>query len=94
MEKLNEKSVGDWLEEQEGWKKDGDMITKEFEFDSFRDAIVFVNRVATIADDVNHHPDIDIRYSTITVAMTTHDAGGLTKRDLALAEKVDHATSR
>ena len=94
MEKLNDASINDWLSEQDGWERDGDMITKEFNFDSFRDGIVFVNRVATVADEMNHHPDIDIRYTTITIAMTTHDAGGLTEKDLELAQQVDHATSR
>jgi len=94
MEKLNDASINDWLGEHDGWERDGDMITKVFTFDSFRDGIVFVNRVATVADEMNHHPDIDIRYTTITIAMTTHDAGGLTEKDLELAGQVDHATSR
>jgi 4a-hydroxytetrahydrobiopterin dehydratase len=92
-EKLNDESIQGWLDGRSGWTRDGDLIRKEFSFDSFRDSIVFVNRVATLADTANHHPDIDIRYDTVTIGLSTHDAGGLTEKDLELAEQVDFATS-
>jgi 4a-hydroxytetrahydrobiopterin dehydratase len=60
----------------------------------FRDAIVFVNRLASLADTADHHPDIDIRYSKVHVGLSTHDAGGLSEKDTAMAEKIDLATSR
>ncbi len=66
---------------------------KQFSFPSFRDSIVFVNRVATLADDADHHPDIDVRYDRVTLILSTHSAGGITEKDLALAEAVDFATS-
>jgi len=62
-------------------------------FPSFRDAIIFVNRVASLADDLDHHPDIDIRYKTVSLALTTHSTNGLTEKDVKLAESVDFATS-
>ena len=71
----------------------GNAITKDFEFPSFRNAIIFVNRVASLADDLDHHPDIDIRYTTVRLTLTTHSADGLTEKDLKLAESVDFATS-
>lgn len=92
-EKLNDESIEAWLEERDGWKRKDDVLTKTFDFPTFRDAIVFVNRLATIADEHEHHPDIDIRYTKIKVALTTHDAGGLTQKDLTVAEQVDFATS-
>ncbi len=55
--------------------------------------IVFVNRVASLADDANHHPDIDIRYNKVRLTLTTHEAEGITDKDLDLAERVDFATS-
>jgi 4a-hydroxytetrahydrobiopterin dehydratase len=58
------------------------------------DSIVFVNRVATIADSVQHHPDIDIRDHKVLLSVTTHDAGGLTETDFDLAQRVDFANSR
>ena len=92
-QKLNEASVRGWLKGREGWKRKGDALTKQFEFSSFRDSIVFVNRLATIADQANHHPDIDVRYDKVRVSLTTHDAGGITESDLQVAEQIDFATS-
>ena len=94
MDKLNEESIAGWLEGHVGWNRAGNEIAKTFSFSSFRDSIVFVNRVATIADDVDHHPDIDIRYNKVMLSVTTHDAGGLTENDFDLAQRVDFATSR
>jgi len=92
-EKVNAESIKGWLTVRKGWKRRANKLTKDFGFDSFRDAIVFVNRIATLADGMNHHPDIDVRYSTVTVTVTTHDAGGITEKDLDLAEQIDFATS-
>lgn len=92
-EKLNDESITGWLEERKGWKRKGERLVKEFEFDTFRNAVVFVNRVATLADEAEHHPDIDIRYDRVQLGLSTHDAGGITEKDLELAERVDFATS-
>jgi 4a-hydroxytetrahydrobiopterin dehydratase len=53
-------------------------------------SIDFVNRVATLAESANHHPDIDIRYSKVTLTLSTHDAGGITSNDVNLARAIDH----
>ena len=90
---LNEESIAGWLDGRKGWKRDGESITKLFRFSSFRDSIVFVNRVATIADTVKHHPDIDIRNDRVFLSVTTQDAGGLTETDFDLAQRVDFANS-
>jgi 4a-hydroxytetrahydrobiopterin dehydratase len=92
-DKLNDESIDGWLNGRKGWSRSENLLTKTFEFSSFRDAIVFVNRVATIADTVNHHPDIDIRYQKVLLSVTTHDAGGLTETDFDLAQRVDFANS-
>ncbi len=92
-DKLNDESIDGWLKGRTGWKRSGNELTKRFDFPSFRDAIIFVNRVATLADELDHHPDIDIRYSTVRLSLTTHSADGLTDKDLKLAERVDLATS-
>jgi 4a-hydroxytetrahydrobiopterin dehydratase len=92
-QKLNNASVRGWLDGRTGWKRKGNAIVKEFHFTSFRDSIVFVNRLAGIADQADHHPDIDIRYDTVRVALTTHDSGGITSRDLLVAEKIDFSTA-
>ena len=91
--RLNSESITGWLRERNGWKREGDALAKEFRFATFREAIVFVNRVAGLADQANHHPDIDIRYNRVKVLLSTHDAGGITEHDLELAQAIDHATS-
>ena len=92
-EKLNSESIRGWLRAREGWKRRSNQLVKEFDFPSFRDSIVFVNRVATLADEVDHHPDIDIRFDKVSITLSTHDAGGITEKDLDLAEQIDFATS-
>jgi len=72
-----------------GWARRGDALTKTFSFDRFADGIRFIDRLARVADDMNHHPDIDVRYTKITVMLSTHDAGGITQADLRLAEKIE-----
>jgi 4a-hydroxytetrahydrobiopterin dehydratase len=94
LEKLSSESIKGWLATHRGWKRQANKLTKDFVFASFRDSIVFVNRVASVADHFNHHPDIDVRYSKVTVSVTTHDAGGITAVDLDVAEQIDFATSR
>ena len=93
--KLDPEAVEAWLADQQGWKlvAEGDAIRKQFSFGSFRDSIVFVNRVATLADEADHHPDVDIRYDKVSLTLSTHSAGGLTDKDLDLARSVDYATS-
>lgn len=74
-----------------GWSRRGDSITKTFAFERFLDGITFVDRVARLAEEANHHPDIDIRYTKVTITLSTHDAGGITKSDLSLAERIESA---
>jgi 4a-hydroxytetrahydrobiopterin dehydratase len=73
------------LENLEGWELEGKAIAREFEFETFLSGIAFVVTVATAAEELNHHPDIDIRYRRVRVAVWTHSAGGLTELDLSLA---------
>lgn len=73
------------------WKRARGMITRTFEFRDFVDAMKFVNAVARLAELAGHHPDIDIRWNKVTLALVTHDAGGLTSRDFDLAKRCDHA---
>ena len=64
---------------------------KTYTFERFADGIAFVDRVAVAADEMDHHPDIDIRYTKMTMSLSTHDAGGITASDLHLAEKIEGA---
>ena len=72
-----------------GWTREGDEIVKTFELPTFPDAIAFVTRVAERAEAANHHPDLDIRYRRVRVALSTHDAGGLTDLDFDLATEIE-----
>ena len=91
--KLNTESVRGWIKGRKGWRRRSNKLMKAFEFSSFRDSIVFVNRVATLADTHSHHPDIDVRVEKVTITLSTHDAGGITEKDIKLAEQIDFATS-
>ncbi len=71
------------------WKKSGPVITRTFIFKDFPAAIRFVSAVAKLAEKAWHHPDIDIRWNKVTLVLTTHDAGGLTRTDFTLAKKFD-----
>ena len=72
-----------------GWHQDGDAITREVQAPSFLAGISLVQRVAEAAEAADHHPDIDIRYTTLTFTLSTHSEGGLTARDLDLARTID-----
>jgi len=76
-----------------GWEliggSDGGEIRKDFQFDTFPVAIAFVNLLADAAEEANHHPDIDIRYNRVLVALSTHSEGGVTDKDLALAGRAE-----
>ncbi|HVB32272.1 MAG TPA: 4a-hydroxytetrahydrobiopterin dehydratase [Gemmatimonadaceae bacterium] len=72
-----------------GWARRGDVLTKTFSFPRFGDGIAFVAKVAVIADAMDHHPDIDIRYTKVCFALSTHSAGGITQLDLDLAARIE-----
>ncbi len=71
------------------WELIGGRIVRVVVFDGFKEAMAFVNGVAELAEDRNHHPDIDIRYNRVTLALVTHDAGGITQLDIDLARAID-----
>ena len=72
-----------------GWTREGDAITRSVQAPSFTDGIALVQRVADAAEEMNHHPDIDIRWTTVTFTLSTHSEGGLTENDLTLARRID-----
>jgi 4a-hydroxytetrahydrobiopterin dehydratase len=91
MATLSDADVGAALQRLPSWERDGDTIVKTFECSSFPDAIAFVVRIGFLAEKANHHPDLDIRWRKVRVALTTHDAGGLTQRDIDLASAIEEA---
>ena len=77
------------LETVPQWALYGEIISRTFEFKDFPSAMKFVNTVAELAEQAQHHPDVDIRWNKVTLALTTHDAKGLTEKDFALAKQCD-----
>ena len=78
-----------FLTDHPDWVLDGEEISRTFVFSDFAEAMGFVNRAALAAEKADHHPDIDIRWNKVTMTLTTHDQGGLTKKDVELAEAFD-----
>lgn len=87
--KLSDIEVQRALGTRLGWTRRGNALTRTFEFPTFSAAIAFVNRVADVAEQMDHHPDVDIRYTKVTCSLSTHSAGGITSKDFALAESID-----
>ncbi|MEP6765162.1 MAG: 4a-hydroxytetrahydrobiopterin dehydratase [Gemmatimonadaceae bacterium] len=72
-----------------GWSRKGDTLVKGYHFATFPKGIDFIRRVADVAESMNHHPDIDVRYTKVNFVLSSHDAGGITERDLALARAIE-----
>lgn len=89
MEKLNSTQIKETLGSVPNWTQKADAISRTFQFKDFPGSIQFVNGLAKIAEEANHHPDIDIRWNKVTLVLSTHDAGGLTEKDFDLAKKID-----
>ncbi len=90
---LSDAEIGKRLKNLKGWKHEGAFITKAFEFGEFMDGIEFVNGVAKVAEKEEHHPDIRVRYTTITLSLQTHSEGGVTQWDVELAEAIEKMLS-
>jgi 4a-hydroxytetrahydrobiopterin dehydratase len=88
-ELLKPEAVQTLLMEVPEWKLEGDVIVRTVNFPSFLEAVDAVNKVAREAEAMDHHPDIDIRWRTVRLALSTHSAGGLTTLDFQLAKKLD-----
>ena len=89
MEPLNEDDVRRELAETPGWELAGHSIVRTVKLKDFTAAMAFVNRVAEVAEEANHHPDITIQWNTVTLTQSTHVAGGLTEHDFRLARRLN-----
>lgn len=88
MAKLSDEQVTEALADLEGWSRDGDKIVREFQFRDFVAALGFITQVGLLAEKANHHPELFNVYNRVTIALTTHDEGGITEKDIALAAAV------
>ncbi len=90
---LTPEALQSFLTEHPHWKHEGGMIRRTYEAPTFLAGIAFVSKVAQAAEAADHHPDIDIRWRKVTLALVTHDAGGLTWRDTKVAAEADRLFS-
>lgn len=88
-EKLSESQVAERLKSRDGWSEINGAIQRTYQFKDFVEAMEFVNRAADLAEQSQHHPDILIRYNKVTLTLSTHDAGGITTKDLDYAGAID-----
>lgn len=88
---LNDEEITRQLADLPGWQRDGDSITASYEAPDFLAGIALVEDVAAQAEDMGHHPDIDIRWRTSSWTLSTHDEGGLTQLDVELAHRIQDA---
>ncbi|HTH38195.1 MAG TPA: 4a-hydroxytetrahydrobiopterin dehydratase [Pyrinomonadaceae bacterium] len=91
--KLSPEEVVEKLKGLSGWTVDGDAIKRRFEFNNFAESLEFVNEVGAIAEEADHHPDITLGWGYAEIVLTTHDRGGVTDMDIALARKIDGPAS-
>jgi len=89
VKRLTKSKIESELKKLDGWKLERDFITKTFEFKTFMAGIKFVNDLAQIAEEEEHHPDIHIRYTIIKLSIQTHSEGGVTEWDLGLARRIE-----
>ena len=89
MARLSDTEIDERLGGLDGWERSGDAIVKEFDNGDFKGSVDFVNRLTPVAEEMNHHPDLEISWKTVTVTITTHSEGGLTEGDFALARRIE-----
>jgi len=86
---LNDSEVQSKLAELDGWSLEGKTIKTVKTFDGFPSAVNFVNQLVEPAESAGHHPDLEISYNKVTISLTTHDAGGLTQKDVDMAKQIN-----
>ena len=89
MARLDERQIEEHLAQAPGWSREGEAIVREQSCGDFAGSVEFVNRLTPIAEEMSHHPDLAISWSTVTVTISTHSEGGLTAADFELAGRID-----
>jgi 4a-hydroxytetrahydrobiopterin dehydratase len=89
MPLLSDEEIESGLRSLSGWSRDGEAIRKKFKRGDFAGSVAFVNAITRVAEEMNHHPDLEISWDTVTVSISTHARGGLTENDFELAAKID-----
>lgn len=89
MALLSDQQIEQHLAERAHWERRGDAIVRTVVLDDFAASIELVDRIAELAEQANHHPDLEISWNRVTISLSTHSQGGLTRSDFALAEQID-----
>jgi 4a-hydroxytetrahydrobiopterin dehydratase len=89
MALLSDDEVQQRLRELKGWERQGDSIVRQVTLDNFQGSVDFVNRITPPAEEMNHHPDLEISWNKVTVKLSSHSEGGLTNADFELARRID-----
>lgn len=89
MPKLSPEQITEKLKTLPGWERKGEAMAKQYTFKTFMDGIRFLNRIAEIAEEMDHHPDVTINYRRITFSLSTHDQGGITEKDIKLGDAIE-----
>jgi 4a-hydroxytetrahydrobiopterin dehydratase len=89
MAKLSPEQITENLKALPGWERKGEAIAKQYTFKEFMDGIRFINRIAEIAEQMDHHPDMTVNYRRVTFTLSTHDQGGVTEKDVKLGEAIE-----
>jgi 4a-hydroxytetrahydrobiopterin dehydratase len=89
MARLSDTEIDERLSGLNGWERSGEAIVKQFDNGDFKGSVDFVNRLTPQAEEMNHHPDLEISWNTVTVTITAHSQGGLTENDFELAGRID-----
>ena len=92
MTLLSESEITQALSGLDGWEEDENQIVKQFKFKNFVESMGFVTKVGILAERMDHHPDILIEYSKVTITLSTHSAGGLTEKDFNLANQIQETS--
>jgi 4a-hydroxytetrahydrobiopterin dehydratase len=93
MARLTDEEIEDRLARLDGWERDGDQIRRQFQLDDFKGSVDFIVRLTADAEEMNHHPDLEVSWNKVTVSVTTHSEGGLTENDFELARRIDAASA-
>ena len=89
MARLSDTEIDERLAGLNGWERSGEAIVKQFDNGDFKGSVDFVDRLTPEAEDMNHHPDLEISWNKVTVTITTHSQGGLTENDFELAQRIE-----
>ena len=94
MKKLSTEEIKNALKNLNGWEHKDDTITKSFEFEDFKEAFSTMTRIAFECEKMNHHPDWENVYNSLTIKLNTHDVGGVTEKDFKLAQSIESIVGR